>query len=168
MGRILETTLRSKDLDYPEGWRWRGGYWDHINMDVVTIFQYAWPTASASQRKRMADDIDQMLAWCLQQSLQPDGSFKGNIADGSVEDAEYYGASFLSRIGFFDPAKRFWTDRRFPEAAEVKQRILAFAQRHRSSSSSGDAYASTFEALGLDPQGVRKPGDPEPVPVSPD
>jgi len=56
----------------------------------------------------------------LHDSLQPDGSFKVNIADGALEDAEYYGASFLARVGFFDPAQRFLTNRDFPEASEVK------------------------------------------------
>jgi hypothetical protein len=95
----------------------------------------------------MAAEIDRMLTWCLHDSLQPDGSFKVNIADGSLEDAEYYGASFLSRAGFFDPAQRFWTNRDFPEASEVKKRILTFARAHQRSGPTGDNYHSTLEAL---------------------
>ena len=79
--------------------------------------------------------------------LQPDGSFKVNIADGSLEDAEYYGTSFLSRSGYFDPAQRFWTDRDFPDSAAVKKRILAFVQAHRHSGPIGDSYRSTLELL---------------------
>jgi hypothetical protein len=80
--------------------------------------------------------------------LQPDGSFKVHVADGSIEDAEYYGTSFLARIGYFDPAQRFWTDREFPDAAEVKKRILGFVSGHKGSGPTGDDYHSTLELLG--------------------
>jgi len=55
-----------------------------------------------------------MLHWCLTESLQADGSFKSHIADGSIEEGEYYATSFLARIGFFDQKERFWTGREFP------------------------------------------------------
>ncbi len=148
MQRLLETALALKDLDYPTGWLWKGHFWNHNNMDVVALFRYGWAQASPAQQKAMAFEIDRMLTWCLRDSLQPDGSFKANIADGSVEDGEYYGASFLARIGFFDPAARFWTDRTFPDAPEVRKRILAFARAHQSSGPTGDHYRSTLEALG--------------------
>jgi hypothetical protein len=86
---------------------------------------------------------------CLKESLQPDGSFKVNIADGSVEDAEYYGTSFPARVGFFDPGPRFWTNRDFPNAAEVKGRIISFVRSHESTGPTGDHYRSTLEALGV-------------------
>jgi hypothetical protein len=85
----------------------------------------------------------------LKESLQPDGSFKVNIADGSLEDAEYYGTSFLARVGFFDPGQRFWTNRDFPNAAEVKGRIISFVRSHESTGPTGDHYRSTLEALGV-------------------
>lgn len=145
---LLDKTLKLKDTDFPEGWLWHGGYWNHNNMDVVTIFRYAWPVSSVSQRAAVAAEIQKMLDWCLTQSLQPDGSFKFNIADGSVEDSEYYGTSFLSRVGFFDPAKRFWTDKPFAQAPDVRKRILEFVRTHASSGPTGDDYRSTLEALG--------------------
>ncbi len=145
--RLVDSTLSIKDFDYPAGWLWKGQFWNHNNMDVVALFHYGWAQASAAQQKAMAAEIDRMLTWCLHDSLQPDGSFKVNIADGSLEDAEYYGASFLSRAGFFDPAQRFWTNRDFPEASEVKKRILTFARAHQRSGPTGDNYHSTLEAL---------------------
>jgi len=149
MPRLLDTLLAVKDLSYPTGWLWKGQYWNHNNMDVVALFHYGWDQASAAQRTAMAAEIDRMVKWCLHDSLQPDGSFQMNIADVSLEDAEYYGASFLARIGFFDPTQRFWTDREFPAAAEVKQRILGFVRAHQSSGPTGDHYRSTLEALGV-------------------
>jgi hypothetical protein len=44
---------------------------------------------------------------CLKESLQPDGSFKVNIADGSLEDAEYYGTSFRRAWDSSIPARDF-------------------------------------------------------------
>ncbi len=121
----------------------------HNNMDVVVLFHYGWGEASAAQKKAMSAEIDRMLKWCLHDSLQPYGSFKVNIADGSLEDAEYYGASFLARIGYFDPSQRFWTDRNLSKSADVKSRILSFVRAHQGSGPAGDNYRSTLEALGV-------------------
>ena len=147
MPRVIDTTLAIKDFDYPAGWLWKGQFWNHTNMDVVTLFRYGWSQASVAQQKAIAAEIGRMLNWCYRDSLQADGSFKINIADGSLEDAEYYGTSFLARIGFFDPKQRFWTAQGFPEATEVRKRNLGFVQAHRSSGPTGDNYRSTLEAL---------------------
>jgi hypothetical protein len=101
---------------------------------------------------RTADCAHQNLGqtyWCLKESLQPDGSFKVNIGDGLLEDADYYGTSFLARVGFFDPGQRFWTNRDFPNAAEVKGRIISFVRSNASTGPTGDHYRSTLEALGV-------------------
>jgi hypothetical protein len=140
LSRVVDTTLAVKDLDYPAGWLWKGQYWNHNNMDVVALFKAGWPRASAAQKKAMAVEIEKMLHWCLTESLQADGLFKPHVADGSLEEGEYYAASFLGRIGFFDKSERFWTDREFPEAAEVQQRIIAYILKHRSSGGSGGSY----------------------------
>lgn len=145
--KVLVTTLAMKRLDYPSGWLWHGAYWNHNDMDVVTLFRLAWPVATWGQKREMADEINRMLIFCLNHSLRPDGSFRAITPDGSQEDAEYYGASFLARIGYFDPANRFWTSRNFPGAQRVRLRILAFARAHASSGPTGDDYRSTIAAL---------------------
>jgi hypothetical protein len=137
MPKVIETTLAVKDLDYPVGWLWKGHYWNHNNMDVVTLFQYGWASASDQQRKTMQAEIEKMMHWCLTESLQPDGSFKPNLADGSLEESMEYGVSFLARIGFFDKSKRFWTNQDFPQAEEVRARILAYVRKHQSSGGAG-------------------------------
>ncbi|MGC2448135.1 MAG: hypothetical protein WA477_10860 [Candidatus Sulfotelmatobacter sp.] len=149
MPKVLGTTLAIKDFSYPAGWLWKGEFWNHNNMDVVALFRLGWSQATPGQKKAISTEIDRMLSWCLHDSLQADGSFKVTIADGSLEDAEYYGTSFLARIGFFDQSQRFWTDRDFPEAADVKKRILTFVHAHRGSGPTGDNYKSTLEALGV-------------------
>ena len=125
-----------------------GEPWNHNNMDVVTLFQLGWSQASAAQRAAMAMEIQRMLDRCLKTRFQPDGSFKPRLSDLSNEDAEYYGVEFLVRIGYFDRSQRFWTDRDFPKAPEVKARLLAYLRAHASTGGAGgDAYKSALEAL---------------------
>lgn len=138
--RVVDTALAVKDLDYPVGWLWKGQYWNHNNMDVVALFKAGWPHASSAQKRAITVEIEKTLQWCLSESLQPDGSFKPNIADGSMEEGTYYGASFLNRIGFFNKSECFWTEREFPEAAEVRQRIIAYVLKHQHTGGSGGGY----------------------------
>ena len=150
MAKVIDTTLAVKDLDYPVGWLWKGELWNHNNMDVVTLFKDGWNDASDARRKAMSAEIDKMLHWCLTESLQPDGSFKPMIPDGSIEEGEDYGVAFLARIGFFDKSKRFWTDRDFPEAKEVRERLIAYVQKHQSTGGEGgDQYKSALEELAV-------------------
>jgi hypothetical protein len=145
--RVFDTTLAVKDLDYPVGWLWKGQYWNHNNMDVVALFKAGWSHANAAQRKAMTVEIEKMLHWCLTESLQTDGTFKPHVADGSLEEGEYYGASFLARIGFFDKGERFWTNREFPEADAIRQKITAYVLAHQKTGGSGGGY---YESILVD------------------
>jgi hypothetical protein len=138
--RVVDTALAVKDLDFPVGWLLKGQYWNHNNMDVVALFKAGWPQASPAQRQAMTVEIEKMLHWCLTESFQPDGSFKPNIGDGSLEEGESYATSFLASIGFFDKSERFWTDREFPEAQGVREKIIAYVLKHRASGGSGGSY----------------------------
>jgi hypothetical protein len=64
-----------------------------------------------------------MLEWCLANSYRPDGSFKVSDLDDTVGDAYSYGVSFLRDAGYFRREDRFWTDREFPDARAVHDRI---------------------------------------------
>jgi len=146
MPRIIDTTLAVKDLDFPVGWLFNGQYWNHNNMDVVALFQAGWPHASPAQKQAMTVEIEKMLHWCLSESFQPDGSFKPNIGDGSLEEGEYYASAFLARIGFFGKKERFWTDRDFPEATAIREKIIAYVLAHQKTGGSGGGYyESTLE-----------------------
>jgi hypothetical protein len=148
MVRVVDTSLAVKHMDYPVGWLWKGQPWNHNNMDVVTLFQCGWPTAAEEQRKAMRTEIENMLHWCLADSLQPDGSFKPVIADGSLEEGMEYGVAFLARIGFFDKSKRFWTTQDFPEAEKVRSRILTYVKKHEASGGAGGTqYQGVLEDL---------------------
>jgi hypothetical protein len=147
-GRIVDTALALKSVDTPAGWLWKNGYWNHNNMDVAVLFQYGWPQATETQRAAMKTELEKMMRWCLAESLQPDGSFRPILPDGSIEEANYFGAVFLVRSGYFDRARRFWTNAEFPGADAVRKRILDNVNRHRKSGGAGGGYyASILEEL---------------------
>jgi hypothetical protein len=137
--RVIETTLAYKDLNEPSGWLSDSHLTDHNNMDVAVLFSFGWSAASANQREAMAEQIQRMLDWCLTQSLQPDGTFAQG-GDNSFEENTYFGAAFLSRIGFFDRTRRFWTTQDFPEASEIRQRITRYILQHRNTGAAGGTY----------------------------
>ena len=144
LDKIVATTLATKDMDSPVGWLWKGQNYNHNNVDVVYLFKRGWPHATAGQRKAMTAGIQDMLHRCLTESLQPDGSFKHLEADYSIEEATYFGADFLSYIGFFDKSKRVWTDQDFPQAEEVRQRIIGFIKKHQASGAAGGGDYGTI------------------------
>jgi hypothetical protein len=148
--QTIATTLAIKDQRYPNGWLGKDGYFNHNNMDVVRLFSLGWSQATPAQRDAMRVEIHKMLDWCLHTSLQPDGSFKLQAADDSVETSVTFGADFLVCLGYFDRTKRFWTDEDFPEAADVKTRIVHFIQTHLDSGGEGGVYyRSTLSDLGV-------------------
>jgi hypothetical protein len=147
--KIIGTTLAIKDRRYPLGWLERGGYLNHNNMDVVQLFRMGWDRATPDQREAMRVEIRKMLGWCLSESLQADGSFKLQDGDDSLETSVNFGAGFLSLLGYFDRSRRFWTDEDFPEAADVRARIVGFILAHVGSGGEGGVYyRDTLRELG--------------------
>jgi hypothetical protein len=148
LDKIVATTLATKNLDSPVGWLWKGQNYNHNNMDVLFLLRFGWPVGGAEQKKAIAAGIQSMLDRCLTESLQPDGSFKHLEADFSIEEATYFGVDFLYNAGYFSKSKRFWTDQDFPQAEEVRQRIVAFIERHQKSGAAGGGdYKEMLEKL---------------------
>lgn len=144
LDRLATTLFAVKDLDYPVGWREHGVQSNHNNMDVIVLMRASWKSMTNAQRQRAAEEIREMLHWCLTESLQPNGSFlRGDGEDESIEEAEHFGVAFLARIGYFDKTNRFWTDKNFPAAEANRQRIIAFIKAHESSGATGGAYYSS-------------------------
>jgi hypothetical protein len=150
LDRVGNTLLELKDMEYPIGWLEDGGYLTHHNMDVVVLFQYAWPYLNEVQRQAASIEIGKMLQWCLKDSVLPNGSFRaGTGGEDSLEENEYFGVAFLARAGYFDASKRFWTDQSFPEAENLRHRLMDFIQRHIASGAAGGAYyESALRELG--------------------
>ena len=126
--KILATTLAFKDEEYPYGWLEDGQMTNHHNYDVVTLFRLGWTHATEEQKTQIRREVERMLAFCLKETLNEDGSFR--IGDEStLGGAYYFGVAFLNEVGYFSKKNRVWTDRDFPEAEEVRERIAASLAR---------------------------------------
>jgi len=156
---VMDHLLAVKDLDYPIGWLEEGRRSNHNQMDVVTLFRFVWPSANDAQKKAAAAEIRRMLDWCLRESLQPDGSFQPDAGSHeSMEESTSWGVSFLARIGFFDPAKRFWTDAGFPDAEPIRQKLIGYIEKHKAAGGAGGVYYQhDLEELG-EPRPNGRPG----------
>lgn len=149
LGKTMDHLLAVKNLDYEIGWLRQGGYSNHHNMDVVALFSYGWPYMTDRQKQVAAAEIGKMVRWCLAKSLLPDGSFRLEENGDSAEEQISFGAAFLARAGFFDRSKRFWTDKEFPQAEEVRRRIAGYMRAHLTSGGAGGTYyQSTLQELG--------------------
>jgi hypothetical protein len=122
---IAKRVLQLDRVDFPAGIRFNGHYENHLNWDVVKIFHHAWPSLDAASREQVRTEISRMLDWCLANTCQPDGSFKVSDLDDTLGDAFNYGVWFLWDAGYFRREDRFWTDRDYPEAQAVRDRIEA-------------------------------------------
>jgi hypothetical protein len=117
---LIDTLLDMKSLLYPQGWREPSGPTDHNNYDVAEIFYRGWSYMDAGQRIAAAVAIDEMLDWCLEKSVSPDGEvIKPDYGD-PIPDSYYFAAAFLDTIGFFDPSKKFWTRKRLRDPTAIR------------------------------------------------
>ena len=139
--KIIDTTLAIKGVTY--GWMTS----NHDHVGAAELFRLGWKHASPAQQAAVRTEIQSMLDWCLHDSLRPDGSF--TVDQESVEASEYFGVSFLVRIGYFDHARQFWTDRNFPNAARDRERIIGFIRSHYASAGAGGSpYRNALSQLG--------------------
>jgi len=153
LGKTMDHLLAVKNVDYPIGWLRKGHYSKHHAMDVVTLFSYGWPYMSEAQQRAAAVEIRKVVHWCLDESLQPDGSFKIEDAGDSLEEETNYGVSLLVQAGVFDKAKRFWTGEEFPKAEKIREKIIGFIRRHLATGGAGGTYYEhALEELRASPQ----------------
>jgi hypothetical protein len=118
--QLIDTLIRIRDERYPNGWLDDEGITSHNNYDVAVLFQLGWDHMRDDQRQSAQHEIDRLLSWCLEAAIGADGAMVARAVGESVPESYYFTVAFLDTVGFFDPAKRFWTERCFPEAAAVK------------------------------------------------
>jgi hypothetical protein len=123
--QLIDTLLRIRDDRYPNGWLDDEGLTSHNNYDVAVLFGLGWSRMRPDQHHRARHEIDRLLCWCLDAAIAPDGSVKARAAGESLPESYYFTVAFLDTVGFFNPAKRFWTDRDFPEAPDLHTRLEA-------------------------------------------
>ena len=122
--QIFATTLALRDGTYPYGWKHNGDFNNHNNYDVAKIFAQGWSSVDDAAHQQASTDIGDLLDWCLNVSMTADGGFIDDTSFyNSVGAAYYYGVSFLDEIGYFEPAKCFWTDETFPEGPSLCRKI---------------------------------------------
>ncbi len=131
--QLIDTLIKIRGDPYPNGWLDDAGLSNHNNYDVAVLFQLGWPRMRLDQRRRAAVEIERLLSWCLQGAIAAEGEVMARAVGESLPESYYFTVAFLETVGFFDPAKRFWTDRRFPDAAVLRtgleRRILRLPQR---------------------------------------
>ena len=79
---------------------------------------------SASQRDEARTSIRQIIDFCLNETLNPDGSFK-MMDEDTLGSSFMFPVSVLDEAGYFRRSRRFWTYGSFPGSTEVARRIEA-------------------------------------------
>jgi hypothetical protein len=127
--QLIDTLFEIRDDRYPNGWLDEEGLTNHNNYDVATLFQLGWPEMRADQRQRARVELDRLLDWCLATALALDGTVAARAKSESLPESYYFTIAFLDTVGYFDPAKRFWTDRAWPEAPALRARLERHVRR---------------------------------------
>ena len=129
---LTDTLIAIRDDRYPNGWLDDEGLTNHNNYDVATLFQLGWPQMRQDQQQHVRTELDRLLDWCLATAIAPDGTVVARAKSESLSEGYYFTIAFLDTVGYFDPAKRFWTDREFPEAPALRPRLERHVRRlHR-------------------------------------
>jgi hypothetical protein len=120
---LIDTLFEIRDERYPNGWLDEDGMSNHNNYDVATLFQLGWSEMHADQRQRARAELDRLLDWCLKIAIAPNGRFLTRAKGESLAEGYYFAIAFLDTVGYFDQAKRFWTDRAFPGMPALRARL---------------------------------------------
>jgi hypothetical protein len=121
--QLIDTLLSIRDCRYPNGWLDEIGMTNHNNYDVAVLLQFGWPHMRLDQRRRAEDELTRLLDWCLTATITPAGEIAARAIGESWPESYYFMIAFLDTVGYFDRAKRFWTEMDFPEAPALRARF---------------------------------------------
>jgi hypothetical protein len=127
--QLIDTLFEIRDDRYPNGWLDDEGLTSHNNYDVATLFKLGWDQMRGDQRQHATAELDRLLGWCLTSAIAADGTVAARAKSESLAEGYYFTIAFLDTVGYFDPAKRFWTDRAFPEAAARRAQLEPHVRR---------------------------------------
>jgi hypothetical protein len=120
---LIDTLLEIRGDLYPNGWLNAEGMSSHNNYDVATLFRLGWREMRPDQRTTAHAELDRLSDWCSTTAISQYGEVVARAKSESLAESYYFTIAFLDTIGYFDRAKRFWTDRAFPEAPALRARI---------------------------------------------
>jgi hypothetical protein len=123
--QLIDTLIDIRDDRYPNGWLDEEGITSHNNYDVAVLFGLGWRHMRPDQQERARRELDRLLQWCLDTAIAAGGAVVARAVGESLPDSYYFTIGFLDTIGFFNQRKRFWTDREFPDAQGLRQRLAA-------------------------------------------
>ncbi len=121
--QLIDTLLSIRDRRYPNGWLDEIGMTNHNNYDVAVLLQLGWPYMRPDQRRRAKEELTRLLNWCLTAAVTPAGEIVARAIGESWPESYYFTVAFLDTVGYFDRAKRFWTETDFPEAPALRARF---------------------------------------------
>jgi hypothetical protein len=121
--QLVDTLFAIRDRRYPNGWLDEIGLTSHNNYDVAVLLQLGWPHMHADQRRRAAEELAELVDWCLTTAISPDGEIVARAVGESLPESYYFTIAFLDTVGYFDDTRRFWTELDFPEAPAVREQL---------------------------------------------
>jgi hypothetical protein len=121
--QLIDTLFAIRDRRYPNGWLDEIGMTSHNNYDVAVLLQLGWPHMRPDQRRRGEAELTRLLDWCLTCAIAGDGQIAARAVAESLPESYYFTIAFLDTVGYFDRAKRLWTELDFPEAAAIRARL---------------------------------------------
>lgn len=115
--KIIETTWKIKNKNYPFGWLENSHWSTHHNFDVAEIFLYLFDGMYLKQKEKVRKLFDDFLIWGLK-NIQPNGGFIGYYPDKKQPTVMFtnFGILVLRAIGYFSPIyrKRIWSGVKLP------------------------------------------------------
>jgi hypothetical protein len=77
----------------------------------------------ADQHREAEKELTRLLDWCLTEAVTPQGEIIARASGESLPESYYFTIAFLDTVGYFEPVKRFWSARDFPEAPALWARL---------------------------------------------
>jgi hypothetical protein len=118
--QLIDTLIEIRDDRYPNGWLDDDGMTSHNNYDVAILFSLGWARMRADQQVRARRELERLVGWCLDTAVAADGTVVKRAVGEALPESYYFTIAFLDTVGFFERAKRFWTDRAFPQAPALR------------------------------------------------
>lgn len=120
---LIDTLLAIRDDPYPNGWLAGDRLTAHHAYDVATLFSIGWPHLGNEARQRAGNEIAAMID-TLAGTAGDDPLAGTRTPNETVAESCYFLAAFLDVTGYFAPDRRFWTNRCFAAAPDLKRRLI--------------------------------------------